>query len=509
VLLAGVLLFPQPGAAQSEPIRVEPVRLARKADRPPQVAAVDCGRIVQIPVEGVKTDCGYLVVPERRDRPGGPDIALPVVVVRAEPAELRGLPLLVLPGGPGDELVSGAPYLVSRGLRALAAGREVVFFGQRGTRQASPSLHCNELDQLNAAARAQHFTPAALRERAPEAYRACRARLEASGIDLSAYNSAESVADLLDLTETLGLDRMVLYGQSYGSRLALLLAQARPEGIQAMVLDDALPNQTDFLLERPRAADGAFRLLFQQCAADPECAAAYPDLELRFHWLLDRLAGEPLTVAVRDQAGRTRQLSLTGEQVAAALYAGLAVSAYLADVPLAIAAFEQGNGQPLQGLLESATTLNPGGLYFSIVCREYVGLWQPEQTSAARAGPRPELADLFGGFESLQQQCRSWGVPPAESNERQPIASEVPTLLLAGQNDPITPPAFAAEAARLLTRAQVLALPGVGHNALSGGGACTAQIAAAFLADPTGQLDLACLDSLGPPPFTGPYTAPR
>jgi pimeloyl-ACP methyl ester carboxylesterase len=477
--------------------------------QPPYLLGVDCERIVQIPVETVEVSCGYLVVPERRDRPAAPDLALPVVIARVGPDGPRELPLLVLPGGPGDELVSGAPYLLSGSLRALASGREVVFFGQRGTRLASPSLHCDEVDRLNAAARAEGLTPTALRARGLPAYQACRARLTAEAIDLSAYSSAESVADVLDLVQALGLDRLVLYGQSYGSRLALLLAQAAPERMQAMVLDDAISNQGDFLLERPRALDGAFRLLFQQCADDRRCAAAYPDLELRFHWLLDRLAAGRLEVAIRDQAGQTRQLRLTGEEVAAALYAGLAVSAYLKDVPLAIAGFERGNGQPLRDLLTAATTLNPGGMYLSIVCREYVGLWQPAALAAARAGPRPELADLFGGFQSLQEQCQVWDVPPAAPEERRPVESDVPALLLTGQNDPIAPPAFAAEAARGLRRARLLVVPGVGHNALSGGGRCTGQIAAAFLAEPGGPLDLGCLDRLGPPAFSPPSAMPR
>ena len=54
-----------------------------------------------------------------------------------------------------------------------------------------------------------------------EAKAACRDRLDAAGINLSAYNSAASAADLNDLRQALGYESWNLYGVSYGARLAL------------------------------------------------------------------------------------------------------------------------------------------------------------------------------------------------------------------------------------------------------------------------------------------------
>ena len=499
-MLLALLLGLTLGAASPAPSGASVLASSAQESAAP-FEAVDCEALIDIPIEEVALRCGYVRVPERWERPDGPAVALPVVVARAGPVEPGAAPVVVVPGGPGDELVGGAAYLATYTLRALAEGRELVFFGQRGTRLAVPSLHCDEVDRAAAADRSEQLRPADLRARALVAYRNCRERLAGSGIDLSAYTTAQSAADVDAIRRALGYERVSLYGLSYGSRLALAVMASFPDTVRAAVLDDVVPNQTDFLLGMPHATAGAFRLLFDQCAADQACAGTYPDLELRFHWLLDRLAAEPLEVVYRDANGRRRAATLDGEQVLATLYAGLAISSYLPEVPRAIVAFEEGSGQPLQELLGTAAVLNPRGMYLSIVCREYVDLWRPTELGAASGGLRPELVTLFGGFRSYEQLCRIWDLPPAGPDERAPILSAVPSLLLVGENDPITPPAYAVEAARTLTDARLIVLPGVSHNALSGGGACAAALTDAFLDDPAAPLDRACLKQLAPPDF--------
>jgi pimeloyl-ACP methyl ester carboxylesterase len=78
----------------------------------------------------------------------------------------------------------------------------------------------------------------------------------------------------------------------------------------------------------------------------------------------------------------------------------------------------------------------------------------------------------------------------------------VPALLLSGELDPVTPPAYAARAARSLPNARALVLRGQGHNVIGAG--CMPKLFARFLETADAKaLDAKCLDQLAyTPPFT-------
>jgi pimeloyl-ACP methyl ester carboxylesterase len=70
---------------------------------------------------------------------------------------------------------------------------------------------------------------------------ACRRELTATGANLSAFNSSESVADLVDLRKVLGIPEWNVYGNSFGTYTAQTLMRDHPEGIRSVVLDSVLP----------------------------------------------------------------------------------------------------------------------------------------------------------------------------------------------------------------------------------------------------------------------------
>lgn len=80
------------------------------------------------------------------------------------------------------------------------------------------------------------------------------------------------------------------------------------------------------------------------------------------------------------------------------------------------------------------------------------------------------------------------------------MASDIPTLLISGEFDPGTPPAFAALTAETLTRHYSYVLPYLGHcdGFFSH---CHASLSSAFLDDPPHPPDDACVAQLERPPF--------
>jgi hypothetical protein len=90
--------------------------------------------------------------------------------------------------------------------------------------------------------------------------------------------------------------------------------------------------------------------------------------------------------------------------------------------------------------------------------------------------------------------------PPLAEN---PISSELPTLVLAGSYDPITPPRWARLVAENLSNAIYVEFPSKGHS-LDSGSTCAEEIKRSFLQDPWGQPDTTCVANEPPPTFVLP-----
>jgi pimeloyl-ACP methyl ester carboxylesterase len=107
-------------------------------------------------------------------------------------------------------------------------------------------------------------------------------------------------------------------------------------------------------------------------------------------------------------------------------------------------------------------------------------------------------------LDSLRAICGVWPAGPVDVDFRQPLASDVPVLLLSGSDDPVTPPSGAVAAMGGLKRARHLVLDGQGHGQV--GVTCMDRVLADFVrdADPA-QLDATCLAKARPAPF---FTSP-
>src|SRR5262249_31385626 len=131
-----------------------------------------------------------------------------------------------------------------------------------------------------------------------EASRQCYERLAGQGIDLSAYNTTESAADVADLRTALGIAEWNVYGVSYGTDLALTYLREHPQGIRTVTIDSVVPPHLASLgLNWTNAGDVLYRI-FGDCSADPVCGARYPDTAATFAQLVNQLEAQPLSGSV-------------------------------------------------------------------------------------------------------------------------------------------------------------------------------------------------------------------
>jgi hypothetical protein len=93
--------------------------------------------------------------------------------------------------------------------------------------------------------------------------------------------------------------------------------------------------------------------------------------------------------------------------------------------------------------------------------------------------------------------CPGWGAGQAEPSANQPVTSSVFALVLSGEYDPITPPAWGQKAAKTLENAYAFEFAGVGHG-VSGKTGCPQKLLAAFWTDPSTRPDVACPEATSP-----------
>jgi len=467
-----------------------------QGDRPPFEPA-DCPFENFTVPEGERIECGYLVVPEDRAEADGRDIRLAVAILKSRSANPEPDPVIFLSGGPG----SGALYGVANWRNSsLREHRDLILFDQRGSGYSQPNLRCPEMFDAGAEAEQPSLSVDERIARDVEAAGACRDRLTGEGIDLGAYNSAASAADLNDLRLALGLEQWNLYGLSYGGRLALTAMRDYPEGIRSAVLDSPrTPVVNDFEVSAADM-DRAFQTLFAGCTADPACAAAYPDLKGVFEELVRRLNEEPAVIMGPDpETGALREGTFTGDDLVGGLFNALYNTAMIPYLPLAGYQIHAGNYDVLTGL---STALGPSntfsqGMFYSVLCHEEMPFNDAEVVRESR-----EAYQFLTGYlaaNSFYAICGIWDSGEAGPVETSPVISDIPTLVMVGEYDPIHPRHWGQAAAETLSRSLLVEFPGVGHGASFG--ACQGSIRDSFVDNPTVAPDTSCTAAMSGPAF--------
>ncbi len=455
---------------------------------------------------GATVECGVLYVPEDRSTPDGPQVALAVAILRSSSPTPAPDPVIYLEGGPGGTALYSIERWIAIGLHAE---RDVIVIDQRGTGFSEPALDCPEVS---------NFTLRYLRS--PEWFQrdgllVCRRRLASEGVLLKAYHSAANAADIDDLRQALGYEQVNLFGISYGTRLALTVMRDYPQHIRSVTLDSTYPPQIDLYAEYPANVVRAFDALFDGCAADAACAAAYGDVRGKFYGMVERLNERAVLLTLTEpRSGTETPVVMTGDSMVGLLFLLLYDTNVIPQLPRVMALAADGDYAPLEELLAAVyfssmepeaglQDLNNGfseGMYYSVQCQDEM----PFTDTAAlklRAAAVPVLEQYFlDGFDLDQVMCRIWRVPARPDLENVSVQSDIPTLILAGQYDPITPPAWGQRAAESLPQSYYFEFPGYGHG-VSVDGPCATSVLLAFLRDPSVAPDGSCVAALPPLAF--------
>jgi pimeloyl-ACP methyl ester carboxylesterase len=451
--------------------------------------------------------CGTLKVYENRATKQGRQIDLNIVVLPALRADSQPDPLFFLAGGPGQGAAKLAK-VVREIFRRVQTDRDIVLVDQRGTGKSNP-LDCNnEDDSLQAFMQTN--------EQVIEQLKICQAKYDA---DLTLYTTPIAMDDLDDVRAFLGYDKINVYGGSYGTRAALVYIRQHGERVRAAILDGVAPPDMRLPLYFPRDTQRAFELLAKDCAGDAACNKAYPNLLERMKTLIDRLEKSPPTVKVtHPRTGETADVRIDARLLANVIVMALYSPVMTALVPAIVVAAENNDFQSMLALATmSGGTEEPNlsiGMQLSVICAEDA----PKNT--ADDLQKGSESTLFGKYVmSIQQQaCTFWPRGKVDDSFYEPVTSAIPTLVLSGEVDPVTPPSWGEQVASTLSNSRHVVIAGTGHTA--GGTGCGQRIMRSFIEKGSlDGLDTTCTEKIkrpafflspaGPDPGTPPTQAPK
>lgn len=485
LLLVGLLLLcaQQPGIAQRDQgDQGEPAVAASK-----RLPLDICHR------DGVDEPllCGFLTVPRDRTEPDAGTLDVRVVVVPA----LEGASPIAWTehqGGPGFSSLHVAGLFQRGGpLERFRRHRDVVLFDQRGVGE-SDVLSCDALGP----------NPI-LRRRFPiDLVQACRDQLVNAGVQLSQYSTSAAVDDLEAIRAWLGYEQLDLGGWSYGSRFMQLYAQRYPDRVRTLALIAPTPIDLRRPLDWARFGDDAYGNMAAACGADPVCARAVPDPLGDVRRLVRRLDNEPVLHAfVHPETGRREVGRLDGAVIRELYWQGMLGTAEGRRLPWLLQHAAQGDVAPL---LREMVPTEPGdrwyeATYLSVICAEEVAHLREEEQAEAVEGT------VIGPYylDAWREACRVWDVPVAPETPPEPQPHDIPTLIITGDVDPVTPPAYGDRIAAHLPNSLHRIIAGRAHF---GGdltnGTCFSQVLADFVEAGTLKgLDTDCLATMKPPPF--------
>lgn len=415
------------------------------------------------------TQCGYLIVPEERSKPNGKTIKLYVGIFKNPNAPSGAEPLVYLIGGPGAE--TGSAYYAFEDTngyirRNLGDGRDIIVLDQRGTNNSIPALYCSqELGPLRSQVYGISYHDAAAKR--VQAFVPCYSRLQAEGVDLSAYDTVENATDVRDLAILLGYKKINIYSASYGTRLAMLTMKHYPDVIRSVVLDSILPPELNPFEQETPGVLYSFRKFFDAAKGK------YPDLETQFYAMLDKLEASPVNVTGHhyDDSGNPTDnivVNVTGDKLVDYLVAQLRSTPYDARLPKKVTAmYTSGNYQavadnwisdidfmfPKSGSGSSAPSVGMFNSVFGAEDAYYTSPQRIEQVIRQNVSNRSIASWLEATFIDREPGILGlWPVEPLSFRESDPVVSDIPTLMLVGTLDNATPAIFSEPSAAYLSR---------------------------------------------------------
>ena len=427
--------------------------------------------------------CAVVDVPV--DHRGGPVQETISIRYGLHPAnEGRRGTLVVAVGGPGASGLRSAEAMLDRFGDALLGRYDIVFWDQRGIGE-SDGHDCpvaggiyNAVETTGESARL--FVTACLNE------------AETGTTGLSRYATSQAAEDLESIRDELGVERFVLYGESYGTELAQVYAAAHPDRLSALILDGAVDltlSANEFWSTAALGFDAVLEATLDACRSDVSCAADVGDPQATYDRFVDRVSAAGVTATFADPDGLSRDHRVERAAFEGTVGTLLYEPAGRGLLMRAVAALDDGDDVPMARLVNLfGTGLSPVSTfaYHAILCADY------------RVSPTPDTADVDAVLESgrrsgaldartdevylAQLPCLWWPDQPADAARPEALTDlPLPIIVLGATMDPITPVAMGRAIAERAADGYLVETRGGPHVTFGRGHPCVDAVVMRFL----------------------------
>jgi pimeloyl-ACP methyl ester carboxylesterase len=401
----------------------------------------------------ITADSARIIVPENRSRPAGQSIQLAVVRIKSTAAR-PGSPIIYLAGGPGGAGIAGVRGDLFPTVLALRAVSDVILFDQRGTGQTLPSLVTRRtigvpLDVPSAAPEAKAALLASSRAAAEE--------VKSRGIDLSAYNTNENADDIDDIRKAIGAEKLVVWGHSYGSHLALTYVRRHGVNVERAILGGV--NGPDHRRRFPKDGDVLFARLDSVVKSSSSLRAVMPDFLGTTRRVFDKLATQPVAVTVDSQ-----KVVVSREDVQSVIAIQSGEQAFVRRLPWLIGQMDAGNFVPIARMVRDVIKNRPLGTVMTYMTDLASGVSAERARRIREEAPTALLGNAINfPFDDPEFQA-AWAAPDLGPAFRAPIRSSVPVLFISGTLDGRTSLGDAEEIRRGFPNSAHIVIDGASHN---------------------------------------------
>jgi pimeloyl-ACP methyl ester carboxylesterase len=350
-------------------------------------------------------------------------------------------------GGPGFPATESRDEYLAL-FQPLRSNHDVLIMDNRGTGR-SGAVDCKRLQN------AQTLTQESIAE--------CGRSLGAAAPLYSTTLAADDLAAVLD---ELGIQRVSLYGDSYGTYFAQVFALRHPQKLRLLILDGAYPLEGPNYAWYPHYAPAMREKFNLACARDHVCESIPGSSIDHIRPALSLLRARPFEATVRYGSGGSIRFTAGAKALAIVMFGGSPAYATIRELDAAARAFSGGDRVPLLRLmaetLSSVDSRDPthsplkfsAGLAAAVSCQDPAQIFDMNLPPGRRVAARDPAPDTYAPFTfdeyrrmpldyTFIDECLRWPAP-APGTARLPLVSgpfsyaDIPVLVISGELDNMT-----------------------------------------------------------------------
>ena len=449
-------------------------------------------------------ECEMLTVPrDHAETDAGETFKVRFGVHAADPEDRIGT-LVVATGGPGTSGIELSEWFLATFPDRVLDRYDLVFFEQRGVGRSEP-LRCPNADREHPVWTEVLDAPSArVLDRASEWVDQCL--MEAEGRrreELDAYSTFQAAADLDAYLDHMGAGKVVIFGESYGTHLALAYAAHRPDRVEALILDavvDPTLDPVEASAQQAEAFSDVLDRVLASCDTDPVCVDDFPTGGASAVWdaLAARLRDRPATVELTMRNGSVGSVTFDATDLVDGTSMLLYTEAERAMLLHALAWAGRDDLRPLVRLTARVRGIDPetgrsttsgfyasSASYLAIHCQD----WPASDAAAALEQLRAEVERLrrdgarLADLVAHDLACLGGFAGAADATPLPELRADFPMLVLTSTADPATPTAWAESVAERAADAYVLVTEDSSHGTFGWGFPCPDDLVVDFLVD--------------------------